>query len=860
MNNIDLPDYLKKSRFLNNLSIRRLLQHWAVICVLAVITLSLTALITNDIISSKQEILDKKYIPLGNLAWNLDKLVTEMELRQKSLINAASRDDFERQNDHYILESQIAAYLQQLSTITTDINELKFTVPGLQKKFDDYFAQDKKLLEVLSGIIKNDLPASGMDRLHDNYELMQINSNMKASIDDLRATLDRLTSFSGEKLKFISSQSYDLSQINLVIVVTVSLLVISIILAGISLVIFRIDSPLHKLSAAMHDLSSGDLSRRMKINKDVKDEFSVLTVDFNHFAERNQSLFDEVIDAKNALEESEKRVRAILENALVGIAHVKDNKILAVNRKFEEIFGYEREEIKGMKKEILYPSPHIHEAINDAASQLLANDETYQGEWKMRHKNGAIFWCAVSAKSISTKTGAEGIIWLFEDITQRKKTEEELLHLANYDSLTELPNRSLFLDRLEQGFGRTKRQKSQLGLLYIDLDRFKKINDSFGHTVGDTLLISVAERLCQCVRGSDTACRLGGDEFTIILPEIQDISDAGKVAEKIITLMDEPFSIEGHEINISPSIGVSIYPDDAEDIESLLKNADSAMYHAKSRGRNNYQYYTQAMNAEARLRLDKENRLRHAVEYDQFRLYYQPQVDTTTLAVTGYEALIRWQDVESGLVSPDQFVPLLEDTGLIVPVGEWIIRRACKDIPKLQAMNKDFKSVSINLSARQFVDNTIVERIKLIMEESAISPEYIVIEITETIMMEETERSLETLSELSNFGFQLSLDDFGTGYSSLAYLKQFPINAIKIDRSFVRELENNSSDAAICEAIITIARQLGLKVVAEGVETREQFIYMRDKGCHLIQGYYFGKASPIEELMCKVDKHHVIQT
>lgn len=858
MNNIDLPDYLKKSRFLNNLSVRQLLQHWAVICVLAVIFLSLTALITNDIISSRQEILDKKYIPVGNLVRNLDRIVTELESRKKSLINVNSLEELQKQTVRSNLENQITEYVEQLSTITPEINELKFAVPVLQEKFNTYFDQDSKLLEAMEDIVNRDATGTGTDRLYNYDNLMQINLAMDASINDLRSILDRLASFSGEKVKFLSSQSYDLSQINLAVVVTVSLLVISVILAGISLVIFRIDDPLHKLSEAMHDLSSGNLARRMKIKKEVRDEFSVLTEDFNQFAEKNQALFEEVIDAKNALEESEKRVRAILENALVGIAHVKDGRILAVNHKFEEIFGYDRKEIEGKKKEVLYPSPHIHEAINDAASKLLANDETYQGEWKMRHKNGMIFWCAVSAKSISAKTGEEGIIWLFEDIAQRKKSEEELLHLANFDSLTELPNRSLFLDRLEQGFGRTKRQKSQLGLLYIDLDRFKKINDSFGHTTGDTLLISVAERLCQCIRVSDTACRLGGDEFTIILPEIQDISDAGKVAEKIITIMDEPFNIDGHEINISPSIGVSIYPDDAEDIESLLKNADSAMYHAKSRGRNNYQYYTQAMNAEARQRLDKENRLRHAVEYDQFRLYYQPQVDTGTLAVTGYEALIRWYDSETGLVSPDQFVPLLEDTGLIVPVGEWIIRRACKDIPKLQALNKDFKSVSINLSARQFVDNTIVDRIRLIVEESGISPEHIVIEITETIMMEETERSMEILSDLSNFGFQLSLDDFGTGYSSLAYLKQFPINAIKIDRSFVREVKNNSSDAAICEAIITIARQLGLKVVAEGVETRDQFIYMRDKGCHLIQGYYFGKASPIDELMCKVDENHGI--
>ncbi len=375
-----------------------------------------------------------------------------------------------------------------------------------------------------------------------------------------------------------------------------------------------------------------------------------------------------------------------------------------------------------------------------------------------------------------------------------------------------------------------------------------------GHTIGDELLKCVAGRLFECVRNSDTVCRLGGDEFTIILPEMQDISDAGKVAEKILMVMNDSFNLNGEKVNISPSIGVSIFPDDAEEIESLMKNADSAMYHAKSKGRNNYQYYTQEMNAEARLRLDRENRLRRAVEFDQFMLYYQPQVDTKTLHITGYEALIRWHDSETGLVSPDQFVPLLEDTGLIVPVGDWIMRRACIDIRQMSAMNKHFESVSINLSARQFVDHSIVDRIRLILEETGVSPDQLVIEITETIMMTETERSLMLLTELSKLGVKLSLDDFGTGYSSLAYLKQFPINVIKIDKSFVRDLHTNQSDSAICEAIIAIGHQLNLKVVAEGVETQEQFIYMRDKGCHSIQGYYFGKPLPISQLLCNISQ------
>ena len=855
MHNIDLPDYLKHSRFLNNLSVRKLLQYWAVICASAVILLSLTALITNDIISSKQRILEEKLVPSANIVRNLEQFLSDSELLRQELLVIKTPEGLKKYRDANIKKQVITNYLLQLSLLTTNIEVLNTVVPGLQDRYKEYLLQDAEFVNCLAKIISQSpvKPDAGSGTC-DTTTLSGIVTSLNESSGSLGNSLKRISNLAAEKINAHSTLSHDLSQISLAVIVTVSLLVISVIIAGISLVIYRIDDPLYKVRVAMHDLSSGDMSRRLEVSDDIKDEFSELTVDFNRFAERLQSLFNEVIAANTALENSEKRVRAILENALVGIAHVIDGNIVAVNRKFEEIFGYEREEIQGMRKEILYPSDDTHKAINEAAASLLANDETYQGEWKMKHKNGTIFWCAVSAKSISEKTREEGIIWLFEDITQRKRSEEELLRLANYDSLTGLPNRSLFIDRLEQGIGRTRRQDSLLGLLYIDLDRFKIINDSMGHTIGDELLKCVAGRLFECVRNSDTVCRLGGDEFTIILPEMQDISDAGKVAEKILMVMNDSFNLNGEKVNISPSIGVSIFPDDAEEIESLMKNADSAMYHAKSKGRNNYQYYTQEMNAEARLRLDRENRLRRAVEFDQFMLYYQPQVDTKTLHITGYEALIRWHDSETGLVSPDQFVPLLEDTGLIVPVGDWIMRRACIDIRQMSAMNKHFESVSINLSARQFVDHSIVDRIRLILEETGVSPDQLVIEITETIMMTETERSLMLLTELSKLGVKLSLDDFGTGYSSLAYLKQFPINVIKIDKSFVRDLHTNQSDSAICEAIIAIGHQLNLKVVAEGVETQEQFIYMRDNGCHSIQGYYFGKPLPISQLLCNISQ------
>lgn len=851
MRRTDPPAYLKNSRYLNNLSVQTLLRYWSVICASAVILLSIAAVITNDVISSRQRLLDEHLVPISNILRILEEDRRELDKIYMSLHLDADVETYLQGNAR--LSEEINEHLKQLSYRTSDVQDLHQMSIVLINRFKPYLDNHNKMEHLLREVMRvSSNPEAGIS-LGENQEFNNLRSKIFKQIPDIQEILVRLSRLTADRINKQTSISNDISQINLMIVVTLSLIVIAVIIAGISLIIYRIGEPLLMLKEAMHDLSEGDLARRMRENEKVRDEFALLSKDFNNFASRNQHLFDEVIETRDALQDSEQRTRAILENALVGIAHVKDDRIVSVNRKFEEIFGYDREEVRGMKKELLYPSPDDNKSINEAANRLLANNDIFQDEWKMKHKNGTHFWCAVSAKAISQDNIAEGIIWLFEDITQRKQQEEDLLRLANFDSLTGLPNRSLCMDRLEQGIGRTSRKNSYLGLLYINLDRFKKVNDSFGHGVGDELLKDVASRFFECVRNSDTVCRLGGDEFTIILPEIQDISDAGKVAEKIITVMDRPFNISNQELNISPSIGVSIYPDDAEDIETLLKNADSAMYHAKSRGRNNYQYYTQSMNAEARQRLDKENRLRHAIESNQFILYYQPQVDTKSLTVTGYEALVRWQDTKDGLVTPDKFIPLLEDSGLILSVGEWILRQACMDVKEIIKRNPDFKSVSVNLSARQFVDDNIVEKVKSILEETSVKPAHIVIEITESILMTGTERSLQILSSLSGLGLKLSLDDFGTGYSSLAYLKQFPIDVIKIDQTFVQGLNRDNSDAAICEAIIAIAHQLDLKVVAEGVETQEQFRYMRERDCHSIQGFYFGVPTPLEQLICDVD-------
>ena len=649
---------------------------------------------------------------------------------------------------------------------------------------------------------------------------------------------------------FIStSQDKLASEIIIPVVMVVSLLVIGIITAGIMLVIYRIDQPLLDLKKAMRELSNGDMTSRLEASDLVKDEFSELSVDFNRFAERTQSLIDEVSDAKDELEQSNKKTEAILENELVGISNIQDRKIISVNRKFEELFGYERHELLNIGTNILYPSKNDYQAIGDSAYLLLAKGAVYQGEWELKRKDGTLFWCAVSAKSIVDNRPDEGTIWLYEDITQRMENEKELRLLANYDTLTGLPNRSLFHDRLGQVLERSTRYNNIFALMFIDLDRFKVINDSFGHTTGDELLKEVAKKLLTCVRGSDTVSRLGGDEFTIVISDIESTIAISKVAEKILEVMVEPIMLQGQEVRITPSIGISMFPDDAKNFATLLQNADAAMYHAKSEGRNNYQFYTQKMNTEAKEQLVLEAQLRHAVEAEEFRLHYHPQVDVASRQVIGYEALLRWYGSDDKIIYPGAFISVLEDTGMIVEVGEWILRTACKEAKQLIADNKALEHISVNLSARQFLHNDLAGRVSMILDETGLPPEYLVLEITETILMTETHQSQKILDELHALGLKLSLDDFGTGYSSLAYLKRFPIDIIKIDQSFVRDIHSDSSDAAICEAILAIAHRLDLDVVAEGVETESQFDFLSESQCHVIQGNLFGEPEPLENII-----------
>jgi diguanylate cyclase (GGDEF)-like protein len=435
------------------------------------------------------------------------------------------------------------------------------------------------------------------------------------------------------------------------------------------------------------------------------------------------------------------------------------------------------------------------------------------------------------------------------DITEKKKTDDTLNYLAYYDSLTGLPNRSLFVDRLEQAIKIADRNEQLAAVLFVDLDQFKNVNDSLGHDAGDSLLKDAAERLSNCMRASDTVARWGGDEFCLLLQNVDKIDSVNVVAEKIIDSFAKPFYIESKKLFITASVGIILYPLDNNDIKSLLKNADTAMYHAKEKGRNNYQFYNHEMSARLEQRLELEHELRHALERDEFMLLYQPQVDIQQNRIVGIEALIRWQHPDRGMVPPDQFIGIAEETGLIVPIGEWVLEQACKQMRLLQDSGLPAIHVSVNLSVRQLREASLVDKVSQVLEVSELESPMLDLEITESMLMSDMDRVKRTLRELSDLGVSISVDDFGTGHSSLAYLKQFPISTLKIDRSFICDIPHDKDDVAITIAIINLAKGLGISTVAEGVESRDQLDFLKQQKCNLMQGYYFSKPVTYEEIV-----------
>jgi PAS domain S-box-containing protein len=455
----------------------------------------------------------------------------------------------------------------------------------------------------------------------------------------------------------------------------------------------------------------------------------------------------------------------------------------------------------------------------------------------------------------------ERALAIIRDITEHKEAEERAFFLAYHDTLTHLPNRHLFKDRMKQALAYAQRHHLLIAILFLDLDNFKRINDTLGHNIGDLLLQGVGDRLVKCVRRSDsvarlgteelksTVARLGGDEFTVLLNGISNIQNAAIVGQRILDAMVQPFTLGAHELFVTTSIGITVYPFDSEDVDTLLKNADTAMYQAKDQGKNNYQFYAESMNAMAFERFTMESQLRKALKNNEFHLYYQPQLDLRTGEIIGLESVLRWQHPDRGWILPETFIPIAEETGLILPIGEWVLRTVCSESKGWVTDGITTLYVTVNLSSIQLRQKDFADTVIRVLKESGMDPHYLELELTESILMQNVEATAAKLQEMKDFGIQVSLDDFGTGYSSLSYLKRFPIDAIKIDRSFVKDIEKNRDSASIVNAIIAMAHSLDMKVVAEGVETEQQLAFLKERGCDQIQGYLISPPLPKDELM-----------
>ena len=558
----------------------------------------------------------------------------------------------------------------------------------------------------------------------------------------------------------------------------------------------------------------------------------------------------------------------ILDNATVGIAFVRSRVIQRCNRFLEEMVGARRGALVGQRSALLFADEVDWKEASRRAFEETPPGGIHVAEARLKRADGSTFVCSMRGRRIDPGDTEQEWIWSYEDVTAEREADlrvqqalgeleravaqrtaeleeakKHAQHLADHDALTALPNRRLLEDRLTQALALSYRNRKSTAVMFVDLDRFKTINDSLGHAVGDQLLKEVAARLVNQLRIGDTICRIGGDEFVVVLPEVKRSSDVAHVAQKVIEQLSQPVVIEERELLVTCSIGIAVYPDDGRDAESLIRNADAAMYHAKELGRANYQFFTEQMNQAASRRLSLENDLRRAISRDELRVHYQPIVELATGRIAAHEGLARWQHPERGLVHPAEFIHLAEDTGQILKIGEWVLREACRWHTFIGARNHDGGElqIAVNLSARQFNDPQLPKMVARALKESGLPPRLLELEITESTAMQQTDIALRTLKRLKQIGVSIAIDDFGTGYSSLSYLRRFPVDKLKIDRSFITELPGDRDQGAIVSAIVALAHALQIRVVAEGVETPEQREFLRSCGCDFIQGYLVGK-------------------
>ncbi|MET0085341.1 MAG: EAL domain-containing protein [Sedimenticola sp.] len=714
---------------------------------------------------------------------------------------------------------------------------------------------------------------SGIDILEIKEELEELEEEFLEIVDYL---LERELGFLSNKKKTLSSgveEAYQNFIISSALTISFIFLIALVVRSIISVPVNRLMSfankigrgdldarveiksgdELGKLSGAVNVMVS-DLKRSILKEKEALEKATVATVSAELERKRVKELhgiierLDSQITKRKKFQHQLSLASNIIENAIDGIILTDDKgKIIQVNPSFSKITGYTEKEVIGKTPNILKSDRHDQKFYQEMWDSLLKNG-MWKGEIWNRRKNGETYpeWLSITA----FKGDEEDVLYyvaVFHDISELKRSQEEVQYQAYHDPLTKLPNRTLLNDRLRKLLEHTRRHHKRLAFLYLDVDDFKNINDAYGHYIGDLLLVEIANILAMNCRAEDTVARWGGDEFVVLMSSDGPPVNVVDCADRVLRLLAEPFSIEGIEIYTGISIGISIFPDDGDDAISLAKNADLAMYQAKKSGKNMFHFFTNEMDIELQRRVQMEAALRKGIENNEFVLYYQPKIEIDNGEIVGCEALIRWQRADGELVPPVDFIPLAEETKLIVPIGEWVLYAACKQA-KCWHDNGFPLTVAVNLSAQQFRFTDLVELIQSALQESGLSPSGLEIEVTESILMENQIVASDVLGKIRGLGVKIAIDDFGTGYSSLAYLKNLPLDILKIDRSFIKDIPHDSEGAAISRAILSMSKDLNLKVVAEGVETHEHLAFLKANECEMMQGYLFSAPLPINDI------------
>ncbi|RQW64569.1 EAL domain-containing protein [Vibrio viridaestus] len=546
---------------------------------------------------------------------------------------------------------------------------------------------------------------------------------------------------------------------------------------------------------------------------------------------------------------------ALLDNALIGMAWIRDRTIISCNKKLDEMLGFKHETAVGKSTRILYESDDTYSDFGVEAYRALALGEAFTGTIKLARVDGDSIWCQLTGNAIDPAHPQDGSVWIFNDVNEHMLTQEKAVFLSQHDSLTHLPNHRLFEDRLIQAIASADKNRPCVAVINLDIDRFKNVNDLLGYNGGNELLIEVAKRLETTIGDQATICRQGGDEFLFLVNRLHDAEACLPMLSQIFSTFNADFHINRQELSLTCSLGVSIYPQDGHDFATLLNNADIAMYKAKDSGRNSYQFFSADMNSVAEETLTIAFGLHKALEQHQFELHYQPQIDIASGKLIGAEALLRWKHPELGLIPPNKFIPVAEDTGMIISIGKWVIEEACREVKTWSDMGLAEPVVAVNLSAIQFTNDDIETTVRNAIVTSGIRPEMLELELTESIIIRDAENVLAKVKRLQLMGCKLSIDDFGTGYSSLAYLKRFAVDKLKIDQAFVRELHQNQDDAVIVRTIIQMANSLGLKTIAEGIETQEVLDLLKLYRCDEAQGYFIARPMPSEEFVMFMRKY-----